>query len=76
MLIFSRGFQLLAFIFFLSVHLYGQDVLYHGVVMDNNHIPIVGVKIATDQNTMTITDANGNFQIKIMPPCHLTYSFS
>jgi outer membrane cobalamin receptor len=75
MLIFSRGFYLLAFIFFMSFKIYAQDFPYQGEVLDNNHVPIQGVNISAGGGTGTSTSLNGAFSLNIKLPARIRFSY-
>jgi len=75
MLIFSRGFLLLAFIFFVSFSASAQYALYQGIVTDINHKPLFGVAVSAGEGLGSSTDANGMFSTKIIYPSKVKFNY-
>jgi TonB-linked SusC/RagA family outer membrane protein len=55
---------------------YSQSITVKGTVTDNNNESLIGVTIKeVGTNNGTITDINGNFEIKVSPNASLSFSY-
>jgi len=72
---FSRGFYLLALIFFMSTRVFGQTITYKGIIIDKNRQPIAGATIFSGSDSGTSSNANGQFQLQINIPARVQVSY-